>query len=130
VLPVLSMKSGHKSRHLILYTEKLISGCEFLFAIRLYNCNDSHLDLSDLHSRLSGQMRFISKRFPVLIQTVCFCSSGKVAPTLLNFRNPTHFFPRAIIDCCLREPKSFLQIDCANESSFAKPIQLFEKPDA
>jgi hypothetical protein len=31
------------------------SGCEFFFAIRLYNRNDSHLDMSDLHSWLSGQ---------------------------------------------------------------------------
>ncbi len=30
------------------------SGCEFFFAIRLYNCNDSHLDMSDLHSWLNG----------------------------------------------------------------------------
>jgi hypothetical protein len=30
------------------------SGCEFFFAIRLYNRNDSHLDMSDLHSWLSG----------------------------------------------------------------------------
>ncbi len=30
------------------------SGCEFFFAIRLYNCNGSHLDMSDLHSWFSG----------------------------------------------------------------------------
>jgi hypothetical protein len=30
------------------------SGFEFFFAIRLYNSNDSHLDMSDLHSWLSG----------------------------------------------------------------------------
>ncbi len=32
------------------------SGCEFkfFFAIRLYNRNDSHPDMSDLHSWLSG----------------------------------------------------------------------------
>jgi hypothetical protein len=27
----------------------------FFFAVRLYNCNDSHFDMSDLHSWLSGQ---------------------------------------------------------------------------
>ncbi len=31
------------------------SGCEFFFAARLYNRNDSRLDMSDLHSWLSGQ---------------------------------------------------------------------------
>ena len=31
------------------------SGCEYFFAIRLYNSNDSHLDMSDLHSWPSGQ---------------------------------------------------------------------------
>ncbi len=30
------------------------SGCEFFFAIRLYNRNDSHLNMSDLQSWLSG----------------------------------------------------------------------------
>ncbi len=30
------------------------SGCEFFFATRLYNRNDSHLDMSDLRSWLSG----------------------------------------------------------------------------
>ena len=31
------------------------SGCEFFFAIRLYNRNDSHLDMSDSHSWLNGK---------------------------------------------------------------------------
>ena len=31
------------------------SGCEFFFAIRLYDSNDSHLDMSDLHCWLIGQ---------------------------------------------------------------------------
>ncbi len=31
------------------------SGCEFFFATRLYYRNDSHLNMSDLHSWLSGQ---------------------------------------------------------------------------
>ncbi len=30
------------------------SGCEFFYAIRLYNLNDLHLNMSDLHSWLSG----------------------------------------------------------------------------
>ncbi len=95
------------------------------FAIRLYNSNDWLLDMSDLHSWLSGQIVALSscqwdiassqwsKRF--------FCSSGgKARQSFLNLQNPTwnHLFPRAIFDC-LREVKSFLQIrvDCANESS-------------
>ncbi len=77
-------------------------------------------------------LRFTSERLPVLIQTVCFCSSGKGAPTLFKSSEPkvpNHLFLRAIIDC-LQEAKSFLQIECANESSFVKTIQLFKKPDA
>jgi hypothetical protein len=60
---------------------------------------------------------------------------AKARQHFLNLRNPNHLFPRAIIDC-LREAnfklKSFLQIECANESSLAKTIQLFKnlKPDA
>ncbi len=38
------------------------SGCEFFFAIRLYNHNDSHLDMSDLHSWLSGQSAALYER--------------------------------------------------------------------
>ncbi len=71
---------------------------------------------------------FTSERLPVLIQTVCFCSSGKGASIPLNLLNPNHHFPSAIIDC-LREAKSFLHIDCSNESSFAKTIQLFTIAD-
>ncbi len=102
----------------------------FFFAIRLYNRNDSHhLDKSDLCSRLSGQSvardcqsRFWSKQ-------CTFALVAKARQHFVNLRNPNHLFPKAIIDC-LPEAKSFLQIDCANESSFAKTIQLFKKPDA
>ena len=66
-------------------------------------------------------LRFMSERLPVLIKTVCFLVA-KARQHFLNLRNPNHLFPRAIIDC-LREAKSFLQIECANESSFAKTIQ-------
>ncbi len=67
-------------------------------------------------------LRFISERLPVLIQTVCFAHVAKARQHFLNLRNPNHLFLRAIIDC-LREAKSFfLQIECANESSFAKTI--------
>ena len=38
------------------------SGCEFFFAIRLYNCNDSPLDMSDMHSWLSGQSNALYER--------------------------------------------------------------------
>jgi hypothetical protein len=71
----------------------------------------------------------MSERLRVLIQKVC--PSGKGVPTLFKSSEPKphDLFPRAIIDC-LREAKSFLQIECANESSFAKTIQLFVNPDA
>jgi hypothetical protein len=102
----------------------------FFFAIRLFNCNDSHLDMSDLHAWLSGQsvvlyQREIASSDPDSV----LCPGGKGAPKLFNLWNPNHLFPRAIIDC-LREAKSFLQIECANKSSFAKTMQLFKKPDA
>ena len=38
------------------------SGCEFFFAIRVYNYNDSHLDMSDLRSLLSGQSVALYRR--------------------------------------------------------------------
>jgi hypothetical protein len=37
-------------------------GCELFFAIRLYNRNDSHLNMSDLHSWLNGQSVALYKR--------------------------------------------------------------------
>jgi hypothetical protein len=47
----------------------------------------------------------------------------------LNLRNPNHFFSRAMIDC-FREAESLLLIGCANESFFAKTIQLLKTLDA
>ncbi len=54
---------------------------------------------------------------PILSRWVGFQMFALVAKArqhLLNLRNPNHHFPRAIIDC-LREAKSFLQIECAKE---------------
>ena len=34
------------------------------------------------------KLRFVSERLPVLIQTVCFCSSGKGAPTFFKSLEP------------------------------------------
>ncbi len=69
-------------------------------------------------------LRFVSERLPVLIQMVCFALVAKARQHFLNLRNPNHPFPRAIIDC-LREAKSFLQIECVNKSSFAKDDTTF-----
>ncbi len=107
------------------------SGCEFFFAIRLYNCNHSHLDMSDLHSWFIGQSVALCKREIASSdpKRCAFALLAKAHQHFLNLRNPNHLFPTAIIDC-LREAKCFLQIHCANESSFAKTIQLFKRPDA
>ncbi len=76
-------------------------------------------------------LRLVSEKLPVLIQTVCFCSSGKGAPILFKSLEPNlkHLVPSAIIDC-LREAESFLHIDCSSEFLFAKTIQTFTIADA
>jgi hypothetical protein len=59
------------------------------FAIRLYNCNDSHLDMSDLHFWLSGQsVALYQQEIAALIQMVCFCPNGKGAPKLFKSLEP------------------------------------------
>jgi hypothetical protein len=40
----------------------------FLFAIRLYKRNDSHPDMSDMHSWLSGQSGALSSRSQSLLK--------------------------------------------------------------
>ena len=97
------------------------SGCELFFAIRLYNSNDSqswHVRFAFLAQWLeccaleARDCQFWSKQ-------CAFALVAKARQHFLNLRNPNHLFPSSIIDC-LREAKSFLQIECANESSFAK----------
>jgi hypothetical protein len=66
-------------------------------------------------------LRFVSERLPVLVQSVCFCSSGKGSPKLFKSSEtkPSLSQSHHSIDC-LREAKSFLQNECANESSFTE----------
>ncbi len=58
-----------------------------------------------------------------------FALVAKARQSFLNLRNPNHLFPRPMTDC-LQEAKSLLQIVCANQSFFAKTVQLFTIPDA
>ncbi len=80
--------------------------------------------------------RFIRERLYQFWSKWCaFALVAKARQHFLNLWKPNHLFPRAITDClCRQEPeaKSFVQILCANESSFAKTvtIQLFKKPAA
>ncbi len=82
--------------------------------------------------RFMSFCQFQSKRCAFALRLV-----AKARQYFLNLRNPNHLFPSAIIDRrratasdCLLEAKSFLHIDCSNESSFAKTIYLFINPDA
>ncbi len=100
-----------------------------LFSIRVYNSNDSHY----LHVRFASLAQWL-ERCALSVRDCRFwskrCAFAQVAKAhqhFLNLWNRNHFFPRAIIDC-LREAKSFLQIDRANESFFAKTVQRFTMP--
>ncbi len=65
---------------------------------------------------------------------MCFCSSGKGAPTLIKRESSEpklqvdhHLFPRAImIIACLREAKSFsslqIELECATRNRRAVPV--------
>jgi hypothetical protein len=66
----------------------------FFFAIRHFNCNDPHFDMSDLRSWLSGQSVALCQQDIVLIQTVYFSSNGKGAPNRFQvFGTQTISFP-------------------------------------
>jgi len=65
--------------------------CEFFlqldFIIAMIHTFKSTCQIRILGSVVRA-LRFESERLPVLIQTVCFCSSGKGAPTLFKSSEP------------------------------------------
>ncbi len=84
---------------------------------------------------LIGQsVALINERLPVLIQMVCFCSSGKGAPTLFKPSEPKlktiySSFPEPSLTASERLNPFCKSIERTNLRS-QKTIQLFEKPDA
>ncbi len=68
------------------------SGCEFFLQGEIINAMIHILTCQIcILGSVVRALRFMSEKLPVLIQTVCFCSSGKGAPILFKSSEPKPF---------------------------------------